>query len=317
MLKGCGHLIFKTRGENDELELFQFLRVRKKLEIEEENNFTYLEKGWLGEKQFDNMLLDLPNECLILNNLLLKVNNTFFQIDSLLLTQKKINIFEVKNYEGDYFFKNDRLHMISGKEIKNPHIQITRSESLFRQLLQELRFNIAVESQVIFINPEFYLYEAPVNAPFVFHAQLGRFLKNLNETVSASTISGSHMRFAEKLASLHITQNPYSRLPAYTYEELEKGIVCRGGCGCLDLEDSNRHTLICKKCGFVEGKESAILRSIEEFRFLFPEKRITVDVIYNWCKVIKSKKIIQKLLSKNFDLVLFGRGSYYVDKMKK
>ncbi|MFS0822592.1 nuclease-related domain-containing protein [Bacillus sp. 1P02SD] len=305
-------MIIKSRGENDELELFRFLRVRKKLDAEDENTFAYLEKGWLGEKQFDNLLLDLPNECLILNDLLLKVNNTLFQIDSLLITQKKINIFEVKNYEGDYFFKNDRLHMISGKEIKNPHIQITRSESLFRQLLQELRYNIAVESQVIFINPEFYLYEAPVKAPFVFHAQLSRFLKNLNETVSTSTVSGGHIRFAEKLASLHITNNPYSRLPAYTYGELEKGIVCRGGCGFMEVQ--NQNYLKCPSCGELEHKESAVLRSVKELSLLFPDRRLTVNEVMVWCGVINSKLTIRKYLLKEYNLVHFGRSSFYVPK---
>jgi len=306
-------IVIKPRGENIELELLRSLRVHKKLAEEDENNFVSLEKGWLGEKQFDQLLLGLTNESLILNNLLLKVNNTLFQIDSLLITQKKIFIFEVKNFEGDYYIKDERLHMINGKEIKNPLIQISRSESLFRQLLQELRFNVPVESHVIFINPEFYLYEAPVNGPFVFHSQLGRFLKKI-DAGAASGVSGGHIELAKKLASLHITKNPYSRLPDYTYEELEKGIVCK--CGCLEYEDTNRQTLVCKKCGFVEDKELAVLRSVEEFRFLFPEKRITVDVIYNWCKVIRSKKTIQKILSKNFDLISFGRGSYYVDKMK-
>ncbi|MEH7379843.1 NERD domain-containing protein [Bacillus sp. JJ1533] len=80
-------MIIKPRGENKELELFRFLRVRKKLESEDETNFAYIEKGWLGEKQFDQLLYSLPNECLILNNLLLKVNNTLFQIDSLLITE--------------------------------------------------------------------------------------------------------------------------------------------------------------------------------------------------------------------------------------
>nr|WP_304217428.1 nuclease-related domain-containing protein [Fredinandcohnia onubensis] len=284
-----------------------------KLAEEDENNYVSLEKGWLGEKQFDQLLLGLTNENLLLNDLLLKVNNTLFQIDSLLITQKKIFIFEVKNYEGDYYIKDGRLHIMNGKEIKNPLIQTSRSESLFRQLLQELRFNVPVESYVIFINPEFYLYKAPVNGPYVFHAQLGRFLKKL-DAGAASGVSGGHLELAEKLASLHITKNPYSRLPDYTYEELEKGIVCKSGC--LEYEDTNRQTLVCNKCGFVEDKESAILRSVEEFRFLFPEKRITVDIIYNWCKVIRSKKTIQKILSKNFDLISFGRGSYYVDKRK-
>ncbi|MEH7379842.1 hypothetical protein V7138_05110 [Bacillus sp. JJ1533] len=206
--------------------------------------------------------------------------------------------------------------MINGIEIKDPLIQITRSESLFRQLLHELKYTFAVEAQVIFINPAFYLYEAPIKAPFVFHAQLPRFLKKLGPGTS-SKLSARHVRFVEKLAKLHLTENPYSRLPAYTYEELEKGIVCWRGCGCLDLEETNSHTLICKKCSFVETKESALLRSIEEFRLLFPKMRLTLDVIFNWCKVIKSKRTIQKVLSKHFDLVLFGRGSYYVDKVKK
>lgn len=313
MLKGCGKLVIKPRGKNSELELFRSVRVRKKLEEKDENNFINLEKGWIGEKQFDQLLLGLPNESLILNDLLLKVNNTLFQLDSLLITLKKIYVFEVKNFEGDYFIEDNRMCMLSGKEIKNPLIQVTRSESLLRQLLQELKFSVSIDSRVIFINPEFYLYSAPMNGTFVFHPQLRRYLKNL-ETVAFSKVSKDHVQFAEKLASLHITKNPYSRLPVYTYEELEKGIICRRGC--FDLEDTNRHTLICKKCGFVEDKESAILRSIDEFRLLFPEKRITVDVIYNWCKVIKSKKTIQKILSKNFDLVLFGRGSYYVEKRK-
>nr|WP_309099815.1 nuclease-related domain-containing protein [Fredinandcohnia onubensis] len=304
-------IVIKPRGEKIELELLRSLRVHKKLAEEDENNFVSLEKGWIGEKQFDQLLLGLTNESLILNDLLLKVNNTLFQIDSLLITQKKIFIFEVKNYEGDYYIKDGRLHMIHGKEIKNPLIQISRSESLFRQLLQELRFNVPVESHVIFINPEFYLYEAPVNSPFVFHSQLGRFLKKI-DAGAVSGVSGGHIDLAKKLASLHITKNPYSRLPKYTFEELDKGIVCK--CGCLEYEDTNRQTLVCKKCGFVEDKESAVLRSVEEFRFLFPDKRITVDVIYNWCKVIRSKKTIQKILSKNFDLISFGRGSYYVYK---
>ncbi|MEH7384090.1 nuclease-related domain-containing protein [Bacillus sp. JJ1521] len=239
-------MIFKPRGENTELELFRSLRIRKKLAIEDENNFTYLEKGWHGEQQFDLLLLDLPNDCLILNNLLLKVNNSLFQIDSLLITQKKINIFEIKNNEGDYYFKNDCLHMITGREIKNPLNQITRSESLFLQLLQTLRFNVAVESQVIFINPEFYLYEAPIKVPFVFHSQLGRFMKNL-ESVAASGFSQDHLRLAEKLASLHITKNPFSQLRAYTYDELEKGIVGRCGCGFMKIE--NQNYLICPICG--------------------------------------------------------------------
>lgn len=301
-------IVIKPRGENIELELLRSLRVHKKLAEEDENNFVSLEKGWLGEKQFDQLLLGLTNENLILNDLLLKVNNTLFQIDSLLITQKKIFIFEVKNYEGDYYIKDGRLHIMNGKEIKNPLIQTSRSESLFRQLLQELRFNVPVESNVIFINPEFYLYEAPVNGPYVFHAQLGRFLKKL-DAGAASGVSGGHIELAKKLASLHITKNPYSRLPDYTYEELEKGIVCKSGC--LFMEVINQNYLSCPICGESENKESAVLRAVKEFSLLFPDRKITTNDVMEWCGVI-SKKRVRKILLANFTLVRKAKASYYV-----
>ncbi|THE14984.1 NERD domain-containing protein [Bacillus timonensis] len=304
-------MIFKPRGENIKLEFLQSLRVHKKLEEKDENNYIYLEKGWLGEKQFDQLLLGLTNECLILNNLLLEVNNTKFQIDSLLITQKKIYIFEVKNYEGDYYIEGDRLHMISGKEIKNPLIQLTRSESLFRQLLQKLRFNFAVESRVVFINSEFYLYNAPMNGPFVFPTQLGRYLKSLN-TVAATGVSSGHVKLAEKLVSLHIKEDPYSQMPIYTYEELEKGIVCERGCSFMEI--ANQNYLVCPNCGKLELKESAVLRSVRKLSLLFPDKKITTNLVMEWCGVISSRLTLRKYLLKKYKLVTIGKSSYFVKK---
>ena len=51
-------------------------------------------------------------------------------------------MFEVKNYEGDYYYESDRLYMKPKSEINNPLIQLKRTESLLRQLFQSLRFNL-------------------------------------------------------------------------------------------------------------------------------------------------------------------------------
>ncbi len=315
MLKGSGRLIIKARGENTELELFRSLRIRKALEEKDENYYMYLEKGWLGEKQFDELLLGLTNDHLILNNLLLEVNNTLFQIDSLLITQNRINIFEVKNFEGDIYTDGDHWHLLSGKEIKNPLTQVSRSESLFRQLLQELRFKLTVESEIVFINPEFYLYQAPVKGPFVFHAQLGRFMKKI-DNLATGKITGGHLRLVEKLVSLHIKDSPYKRLPVYNYEELEKGIVCKRGCSFMDV--ANPNYLVCPSCGELEPKESAVLRSVKELSLLFPERKITTNQVIEWCGgIITSRITIRKYLFKKYKLVTTGRSSYFVSKDDK
>ena len=39
-----------------------------------------------------------------------KINNTTFQIDTLIIISETIYFFEVKNYEGDYYYESDRLY---------------------------------------------------------------------------------------------------------------------------------------------------------------------------------------------------------------
>ncbi|WP_445488357.1 hypothetical protein [Niallia sp. 03133] len=60
-----------------------------------------------------------------------------------------------------------------------------------------------------------------------------------------------------------------------------------------------------------EAVESAIIRCGEEFKLLFPEGKITTTVIYEWCKVIYSKRKIRRVLEKYFKKVGTNWGSYY------
>lgn len=308
-MEGCVVMIIKDRTIPDELILLRFIRARIKVSEKTENQIISLEKGYDGEKRFDKRMINLSLDCLMINDLLLETNHTHYQIDTLLITQPKIHIFEVKNYEGDYLLDDDCLRLISGKEIKNPLIQLSRSVSLFRQLLQQHRMNFSVEGHLVFINPEFYLYQASPDLPIIFPTQLERFIKQLN--TQSSKLNVKHQGLANKLLASHIKDSPYSLLPEYNYDEMEKGIVCVR-CGNLDMSDSGQtKTIICKTCGFVEDKEVAILRSVQEFSLLFPDQRITTNKLYDWCKVIKSKKTIRKVLQTNYKHVHFGNSSYF------
>ena len=106
----------------------------------------------------------------------------------------------------------------------NPLIQLNRSESLLRQLLKNLRFNLPIEASVIFINPEFTLYQAPLNKPFIFPTQIKRYLRKLND--QPSKLKERHKILADQLISLHIENSPFTQLPSYDYDQLQKGITC-------------------------------------------------------------------------------------------
>ena len=263
---------------------------------------------------FDQKLEKLSVECLIINDLLLETANTHYLIDSHLVSPPKIHIFEVKNFEGDFLIEDNRMRLISGKEIKNPLIQLSRTESLFRQLLQQLGYNQKVEAHLVFINPEFYLYGASPDLPIIFPSQLGRFMNQLNSQFFK--LAGKHHALAEKLMELHVKDSPFSLLPEYSFDGLTKGILCEG-CGELEMFDSGfTTTLTCKKCDFVEDKEAAILRSTEEFSLLFPQMKITSGIIFEWCKIIRSRAVIQRALAKSYQSCSSKKGIYYIKKNK-
>ncbi len=196
-------MAYKRRTKSTELIILGFLNTRMTLPEKDMQHYFSLKKGYEGEVLFDSLTEKLQFECYILNDLLFKVNNTMFQIDSLIISET-IYVYEVKNFEGNYFYDavKDRLYKRPKKEYNNPLHQLNRGESLFRQLLQNIGYNFPIEAQVVFINPEFTLYQAPLDRPFIFPTQVNSYLKKFDST--PSRLSGKHKLLADKLISLHI-----------------------------------------------------------------------------------------------------------------
>jgi hypothetical protein len=303
-------MAYKSRIESDELLILRILNRRMGLTAEEHQYYLNMEKGFEGEVQFDLLTEKLQSECFILNDLLLEVNNSKFQIDTTIIFQETIYPFEVKNYEGDFIFKTDRLERISGKDYKNPLDQLKRTKFLLRQLLNNLGYNIPIDGSVVFINPEFTLYQAPPNEPFILPTQLNKLIKKMD--MLPAKLTSRHKKLADKLVSLHQSKSLYTRLPPYKYEQIKKGNTC-AICNSFSLFVSGEN-LVCDQCGHLEGVESAVMRNVEEIKLLFPDKRITTNCVYEWCRLDKSKKKINRILTKKFKRMGQGRFSYYVDK---
>ncbi|MFS0864793.1 nuclease-related domain-containing protein [Fredinandcohnia sp. 179-A 10B2 NHS] len=301
-------MIYKPLIESKELILLRIINNRMNTSAKEKQYYYNLEKGFEGEKLFAASIEKLSNDRIIIHDLLLEYNNTLFQIDTLLIAQTHIYLFEVKNFEGDYYLEGDKLLTFSEIEVKNPLLQLQRSASLLRQLLQKAGITLPIEANVVFVNPEFTLYQTPKNVPVIFPTQLTKFLEKIEK--NPSKLNQKHHNLAKKLVAMHITDSPFSNLPAYTYDGLKKGMTCLG-CGGVFC-NLNRINLICKKCGCCETVDSAVLRNIEEFRLLFPERKLTTNVVYDWCGGIGPKKQIKRILATNFKQIGDKRFTYYV-----
>ncbi|MEH7331462.1 nuclease-related domain-containing protein [Neobacillus drentensis] len=302
-------MAFKSRIESKELKILRILNTRMELTADEKKHYFNLKKGYEGEVQFDLLTEQLQNECYILNDLLLKAGNTSFQNDTVMLFQETLHLFVVKNYEYDLIFKTNRLESFSGKEYQNPLDQLNKNTLLLRQLLQNMGYNIPIKGYVVFINPEFTLYQSPPNEPIIHPTQLKKFMKKLNS--QPSKLSNKHKMLAEKLVSLHQVESPYTVLPAYSFEKMRKGLTC-GICNSFKVSISvSGGKMACHDCGSEEEVETAILRFVEEIKLLFPVKRITTNCVFEWCGGGVSKKVIRRILKRNFKALGEKKDRYF------
>lgn len=151
-------MIVKSRKNSPELQILASLNNRLELSEKYKSRFFTLQKGYEGEVLFESHIEKLQNNYLILSDLFLHTNSYYFQLDSIMITDDKLFLFEVKNYEGDYFYDPTKDQISSkSKEILNPLLQVVRAETLLRQLMQSHGIRLHIEYNIVFVNPEFTL----------------------------------------------------------------------------------------------------------------------------------------------------------------
>lgn len=286
----------------------QILDKRMELTKEQVTLLNRLQSGYEGELQFYNLIKKfIPDDALVIFDILLNFNDTEFQIDCLIIFQYEIYLFEVKNYEGDFLFADNNWYLSSKEKVNNPLHQLNRTELLFSQFLKQNKASLKVNSHLVFINPMYMLYQAPVNLPIVFPAQLQRFLTKLRHV--PSELNSYHDKILDLITTRHKTTSSYESPVDYNLGMLKKGIFCRYCNGSMEIFNSVK--VQCNHCGDFDLIEKVIVRSAKEFEFLFPEKKITISRMHKWLNFKISKYIIRKVLQKNATVFGTNRNTFY------
>lgn len=289
-------MLKKPRTLRKELRKMRSLNARMLLSDDDKWNYLNAEKGFAGELEFDKLTEKLQCQCLVINDLQLKLNKSYFQIDTVIIYQREIYLIDVKNFEGDFYYDADGHLKKGNREIKNPLNQLERCENLFRQLLQNYGYKYHVESYLVHINPEFTLYQAPQNDHVIFPTQIKKFMKKLEKPFSR--LNEGHERMADLLISLDLEEFPFAEFPPYEYTQLQKGVLSSS---CHTLSTSlEGNKIVCGLCGQEESVDSAVLQSVRELVMLFPEIKITTNLVFEWCNEMVSKKTIRRILLQNY-----------------
>jgi hypothetical protein len=235
--------------------------------------------GFYGEKSIDYYLRFLPDKkYFILHDLRLANKFGFFQIDTLILSERFFVILEIKNIKGTIYFDenfNQLIRSVDGKEegFSDPIQQIKRQQLEFLQWLHNENIifpSIPTETFVVISNPSTIIKASATNS-FLKETVMHRtsILQKINEVHKKHTSEiiqiNELKKLALKLKKKHVENNP-DLLKRFNIEksELVKGVCCPS-CRSLPMIRKNR-AWFCTSCSFFS--EHAHIDSLKDYSLL-------------------------------------------------
>lgn len=302
-------MAFKEREKPFRLKVMESLVYRMSLSRDELRKYSNWVKGYDGELKFDGITGKLTCDAIILNDLLLMVNGKKFQIDAMVITAKGVRVYEVKNFEGEYFYHEGKMfHSKSNKEVFNPLNQISNASSLLRILMDQMGYHLPSKTYIVFINHNFSLFEAPRMEELLVPGRIESHFSKVNEI--SDGLTPTHRRFAEEIMSLHIEDFSLHNVPFYNETTIKKGVTCFH-CGAFISDFTKNWSCVCKFCGKKERLSQTIVRHADEFIRLYPEQKITTPTISEFCGHELPEHRIRYALKHNYQMHGKKRWRYY------
>lgn len=215
--------------------LLHRLPKNKNIYLEIEKKIKATEAGYRGECYVDNFLrqVQFPKHYAILKDLHIQINeNSYLQIDTLILTKKYIAILEIKNIRGKIFFQKKPEQLIREVDgeitpFKCPEQQLKRHVKKLQLLLQALKINIPVKGLIVLAYSKTHVALPPQYTKVVIGCDISDQMDDYNQ--SADIIST--MKFHQILNYLITQSHEFIPKPiAQTYplelSSIKNGLFC-------------------------------------------------------------------------------------------
>lgn len=267
-----------------------------------ENSFYRTKKGMEGEKKLLEFLQEFGRDhWVVFQNVWLNYYG-HFEIDLVFQTRAKHYLFEVKNYEGGFSYK-DGLCYLDGKKLsQNPVTQAQRAHLNFRNMCQYANFQTPVETILLLIGPFNWLDEVePVKDLTILTAnQMKSYINQIRLEENKYQSQNLQPERLIKILEQHEIANPFLPTPL-TKEELanlQKGISCHH-CGNFETKLKNRY-IYCS-CQNRELRKEAVIRTIYEYGVLNYDQPLHSGKLTDFFGGAVSQDYIAKILRENFD----------------
>ena len=292
-----------------ELLYYNSLSFRKDLSNQEKHEKEMIKKGYEGECQYDQILDEVGHENIyVIRDVYLKIGNTDTQYDTIIISENRVVINEIKNYTEDYRYESNRWFRNNKPINDNAFAQLDRAKGKLMNLMDDADLHVKVEAALIFTSDDFRLTseDQRIWQETIVRNNLRKYLRQFyNERLEnkaksiANTIRNS------------VVDNTYFEKTA-DIDQLRRGLYC-GECGNFNLI-KKRFQFICAECETIESHDSHLLRAMHDYKYLFYNQPMTQRIFTYLINDEVNKSTIYRFFQKHCHINKKGNYTTYTLK---
>lgn len=299
-----------------------FLRLAERRELLREKKDLSLYRNLSIGEQGEQFVLDTLNEFghkdwVVLPNLWLD-HYGIYESDLVLLTRHAPYVFEVKNYDGLFEYKDSRCS-VNGNRIKENCIQQAEKALLnMKDICKGIDRSIHPKGALLMIGEhnDVRIESEVKDIEVVTRYQLRNYIQKIARLDTKYSRNSYDIQGLLKHFEKNDVLNPFGPLTSYSPEEVlangRRGIYCQT-CGSYEME-SSRKFVRCRN-GHVEVRREAIIRTTHEFGVLtFEHDFLTRRDLQIFLGDQTSIPFLLDILNSHFDCAQRGRYAKYVNK---
>ncbi|XJS10979.1 nuclease-related domain-containing protein [Aerococcaceae bacterium WGS1372] len=298
------------------LEYLEILERRINLPEESKRRLWAQRVGYEGHRAFDELLVEYcPKDWEILHNLNFNHPVGKTQIDTLLINSQAIYHFEVKNLVQPAEYRDGEWYnQATGRRFRNYFTQMNRQRELLGHILESLDIRAPIISRLVLINDQDTVtFTEDMQEHYLKRWQIKQFLENIRQlgTMTSKRKLINPAEAARRIVELTIEEFERDQYPeANLIHEARKGMLCVN-CKTNLVGSQSRYLVKCARCGKVESREAAVMRTICEVGVINYEKDLTARMVNDLIGEPSMARYIRRKLADYFEVKGRGRGTSY------
>jgi hypothetical protein len=238
-----------------------------------------------------------------------------FENDLTLFTSHKMHVLEIKHFKGEYTYNNGLSKLDGVRRNINPVHQARRNYSNVQEMMNEISASVRVEGALVFSGVDNFvdIQSEVADLQIIPRNYLYTYIRKIVQEEQ------SHRGRALNPEILIAQLEKYEIEKRFVPEPLSKeemmktkrGIYC-AHCKSYDIQ-VRKHVITCR-CGFIENREEATVRTICDYGVLNYDKELTRKELLVFFNGQLSKTYLINILNKHFTRVAKNSYTYYINK---